>query len=373
MSQKFSFQSQDEAAVSETPREGQDFTGAPGGELDGDSKSQRLTIKAPLLPLLREADLSKTAICLGHGVDPDGLAGQAVIAAIVEMLGGRAHTFYRGSFNRPQNITMRQVLGLRPHMESEYNPEDGYTCLIAVDGPANSCPEQPHFIIDHHEQNGEPKIAADVRFVGATSSIVWEYAMEAGLNFDDELGSRLATALCIGIKTDTKDGTVDSACDLDYQAQAYCMSKKDNELYKQILKFPKPIYYNDLFVVGWNNKVIEGSVLVTGIGIIPETRAGVISDLAEQFSEVDGIRTTVVVAMVDGSIDISVRSTNSSLDVNEFVQKAFGVGGGKVGAGRAHIPISIFKGLHPELSAELWRTVFEIVKLKALSFAGDKK
>lgn len=337
------------------------------------TRSQRVTVKAPLLPLIRDANLAKTAIFLGHGVDPDGLASQVIMAAIVERLGGRPYSFYRGAFNRPQNITMRQVLGLRPQHESEFNPDDGWTCIISVDGPSSACPVQPDFIIDHHEQSGPPKVGADVRFVGATSAIMWEYAIEAGFEFDDELGSKLATALVIGIKTDTKDGTVDSASPLDYEAQAYCLCKKDNELYKQILKFPKPLYYNDLFVVGWNNKVIEGSVLVTGLGIIPESRGGVISDLAEQFSEVDGIRTTVVVAMVNGSIDISVRSTNSSLDVNEFVQKAFGVGGGKVGAGRAHIPVSLFENLPKELSNELWGTVFEIVKLKALLFAGDKR
>jgi nanoRNase/pAp phosphatase (c-di-AMP/oligoRNAs hydrolase) len=322
---------------------------------------------------MREANLSKTAIFLGHGVDPDGLSSQAVMASIIEALGGRAHSFYKGAFNRPQNITMRQVLGLRPQHESEFQIEDGYTCIIAIDGPASSCPVLPDFIIDHHEQTEEPKVASDVRFVGATASIIWEYAVEAGLDFDDEAGARLATALAIGIKTDTKDSTVDTASHIDYEAQAFCLSKKDNELYKRILKFPKPLYYNDLFVVGWNAKVIEGSVLVTGLGIIPESRGGVISDLAEQFSEVDGIRTTVVVAMINGSIDISVRSTNSSLDVNEFVRKAFGVGGGKVGAGRARIPVSLFENLPQDLSVDLWRTMFEIVKLKALLFAGDKK
>jgi len=341
------------------------------------SRSERSRLsgqpRAPLLAMIREADLSKTAIFSGHGVDPDGLAGQAVMAAIVETLGGKASTFYRGSFNRPQNITMRQVLGLRPLHESHFDPKEDYTCVIAIDGPSNSVPVLPDFIIDHHEVVAQPKIGSDVRMVGAVSSILWEYAMEVGLPFDDELGTRLATALCIGIKTDTKDGTVDSACDLDYTALAFCLGQKDNELYKQILKFPKPLYYNDLFVVGWNNRVIEGSVLVTGLGLIPESRGGVISVLAEAFSEVDGIRTTVVVAMVDGAIDISVRSTNSSLDVNEFVQKAFGVGGGKVGAGRARIPIRLFENLPEELNHGLWGTIFEIVKLKALLFAGDKK
>src|SRR5690606_34753090 len=107
------------------------------------SKSQRLTLRAPLLPFLREADLTKTAIFSGHGVDPDGLSAQACMACLVELFGGRPVSFYRGSFNRPQNITMRQVLGLRPQHESEFNPDDNYTCIISVDGPASACPTIP--------------------------------------------------------------------------------------------------------------------------------------------------------------------------------------------------------------------------------------
>ncbi len=323
--------------------------------------------RAPLLESIKNADLRKTAIFLGAGVDPDGLASQAVMARLVEDFGGEPHSFYRGSFNRPQNRTMQQVLGLYPKPEREFNPEHAYTCVISVDGPASVCPTLPDFIIDHHQPTQPAKIGSDVRLIGATSSIVWEYAMAAGLDFASEEGSTLATALAIGIITDTKNGAEESASDLDFEALAFCLKRKNNKLYREILNYPKPAYYNDMYAKGWANRKIEGSVLVTGLGHIPEARGGVISDLAET----DGVSTAVVFGMVDGDIDISVRSSNTALNVDEFVKKAFGGGGGKRGAGRARLEMPLFKNIPQTMRDDLFRAVYAVVAHKTLQIAGD--
>ena len=329
--------------------------------------------KAPLLAQIRAADLSKTAIFLGMGVDPDGLASQAVMAEIVQLADGNAECFFRGTFNRPENRVFRQVLNLNPRAESEFDPTEAWTCIISVDGPAEACPIQPDFIIDHHEQVEGAKVASDVRLVGACSSIIWEYALEAGVDFTTENGQRLATALAMGIKTDTRDGAVDAASSIDYEALTYCLSHKDNKLYKEVIDYSRPAYYHDLFVVGWTNKIIEGAVLVTGIGSIPATRSGIISDLADKFVITEGIHTAVVFAIVSGAIEISVRSKNAALNVSEFVQNAFGGGGGKPGAGRVRIPMPLFENLPEDLSDMLFESCFKIVKHKALQIAGDKK
>jgi len=75
------------------------------------------------------------------------------------------------------------------------------------------------------------------------------------------------------------------------------------------------------------------------------------------------------------AIDISVRSSNSTLDVDEFVKKAFSNdGGGKTGSGRAVIPLPpIFNDIEEDSSDKLSDTVNMIVTHKALQFAGDKK
>lgn len=327
--------------------------------------------RAPLLESIQAADLSKTAIFLGAGVDPDGLASQAMMAVMVESWGGTAHCFYRGSFNRPQNRTMQQVLGLYPRPEREFLSENNFSTVISVDGPASVCPVLPDFIIDHHQPTQPAKVGSDVRLIGATSSIIWEYAMAAEVDFTSEEGAKLATALAIGIITDTKNGAEESATDLDFEALAFCLKRKNNKLYREILNFPKPAYYNDMYAKGWEARKIEGSVLVTGLGNIPEARGGVISDLAEKFAETDGVSTAVVFGMVDGDIDISVRSSNSALNVDEFVKTAFGGGGGKRGAGRVRLEMPLFKNIPQEMRNELFKAVYTVVAHKTLQIAGD--
>lgn len=330
-------------------------------------------IKAPLLSQLKKANLGKTAVFLGAGLDPDGLASQAAMVFLIEKWGGKSVSFYRGAWNRVQNKAIRQLFNLNPLSDKDFDPADDWTSIIMCDGNTSVCPTIPDFIIDHHEQSGAPKIAADVRPVGATSSLMWEYLMVEEIDWMSEDGIRLATLLAIGIKTDTKDGTSENTTDLDYDALCFCLKHKDTKIYKQILNFPKPSYFNDLFVTGWERKTIENQVLITGLGNIPEPRSGAISELATQFAETDGISTAIVFGLVDGSIDISVRSSNASLDVDGFVKAAFGSGGGKPGSGRSVIRTPLFENLPVELNEKLFGVVNEIVRHKALQIAGDKK
>ena len=330
-------------------------------------------ITSSILSKIKDADLTKTAIFLGAGVDPDGLASQAVMSSILEKWGFTAECFFRGTFNRPQNRIARQVFNLVPKPEVEFRPEDGYTCIISVDGPSNTCPVRPDFIIDHHPEKGEgAKSASDVRIIGSCSAIMWEYAQEAEIDFTDEKGQTLATALALGIITDTGFGGSDKASQLDFDALGFCLSHKDNKAYKEVIKYAKPAYYRDLFCLGWQNKVIESAVLVTGIGAIPRGRSGVISFLADEFVETEGVRTAIVFGIVEGALDISVRSENPGLVVNDFVKNAFGGGGGRPGAGRFSIPMPLFENIPEELSNNLFDICFEIVKHKALQIAGDK-
>ena len=271
---------------------------------------------------------------------------------------------------------MREVLGIAINgEEAATTPDAKWSCVISVDGPSEVCPIEPDFIIDHHKVGAPPKVASDVRQAGSCSAIMWEYAVAAGLfvNESDERCKTLATALAIGILTDTNNFKDDNASPLDFAAVTHCLQRKDHKTFLAIVNWPKPAYYNDMYAQGWNNKVQEGTVLITGLGDIPEGRSGVISDLAEKFSETHGITTSVVVAMVDTEISISVRSSNNSLDVNEFVKTVFGNGGGKRGAGAARIqlPVELMGNVSDDDRDALFKTFFSIIMKKTLAFAGD--
>lgn len=335
------------------------------------NKDEALISPAPLLEAILAHNLENVAIFQGAGVDPDGLASQATMAAILEAKGAKVSCFYRGTFNRPQNRTMSQELNFTPKSENQFKANDKWTCIISVDGPAGVCPIVPDFIIDHHQQDKPANIGSDIRLIGATSSIMWEYAVKAGIDFTSEIGARLATALAIGIVTDTKFGSVDSVSDLDYEALSACLKHKDNNLYKKIINYQKPQYYHDLYAKAWAAKQVQGTILVAGLGNIPEARGGVISDLADKFVETEGINTAVVCAMVDGDIDISVRSTSASISVDDFVKNAFGGGGGKKGAGRAYISIPLFKNIPENLQEEAYQSMYKIITHKALQIAND--
>lgn len=331
-----------------------------------------MTEQLLILDDIKKFDLTQTAIFSGAGVDPDGLASAEVARLIVERNGGKATVFYSGSFNRPQNKTMRQSLGLILKSYEDFGEASDWTCIISVDGPSGVCPALPHFIIDHHEQGAPASVGNDVRPIGSCSAIMWQYAMEEGVDFVSEDGAKLATALAIGIMTDTRNGAVDNASDLDYEALAYCMKHKDNKLYREILNYPQPRYYADLFAIGWENRIEEQAVLVTGLGDLPSGRSGAVSDLAEKYQRTDGVSTTVTFAMVDGNIMASVRSTNTSLNVDEFVKTIFGTGGGKRGAGAAFVELpALFKNLPTEIREKMAAAIGEAITHKALQIAGD--
>lgn len=333
--------------------------------------------KAPLLKAIYDYDLSRVAIFSGAGVDPDGLASQATMAAIIKKHDENSEItcFYRGSFDRPQNKTMRQALGLNVTSQDKFDDlhaETPFTCIISVDGPANVCSALPHFIIDHHAQKDPATVGNDVRPIGSASAIVWEYAMAAELDFESEEGQRLATALAIGILTDTVVGATPNSSDLDFEALAYCLQHKDNKLYNEIQNYPKPGYYNDMYVEGWKNKYQDGTVLVTGLGVVHRARSGVLSYLAEEYASTEGVHTSVVCAIIDGNIEISIRSSNSAINVDEFVKNTFGSGGGKRGAGKAVIKMPhLLTNLRETHAEKLWEAVREIIIAKTIEAAGD--
>lgn len=321
-----------------------------------------------ILSKIKNFNLSNTAIFSGAGVDPDGLASAETMRQLVEKNGGKATVFYRGTFNRPQNKTMRQVLSLVLKPIEEFSSSE-YTCIISVDGPSNVCPVKPHFIIDHHEQAEPATEGNDVRPIGSCSAIMWQYAMEDNYNFKTEDGAKLATALAIGILTDTQVGAAPSSSILDFEALGYCLSNKDVNSYLEIQNYPVPAYYQEYENIGWHNKAGEGPVIVSCLGDLPIGRSGVISHCAEKFFRMEGKTTSIVFAIVDGDIHASIRTQH---DADEFMKTVFGNGGGKRGAGAAVVELpAVLKDLPPELRQQLANSIGAAITHKALQATGD--
>jgi nanoRNase/pAp phosphatase (c-di-AMP/oligoRNAs hydrolase) len=322
-----------------------------------------------ILSQIKDADLSNVAIFSGAGVDPDGLASAETMRQLVEMWGGKATAFYRGSFNRPQNKTMRMVMSLALKSSEDFSEEDSYTCIISVDGPSGVCPVQPNFIIDHHEQGDPATDGNDVRMIGSCSAIMWKYAMEAEYDFQTEDGARLAAALAIGLITDTDTGGAAASASLDFEALGFCLTHKDDKIYQEIQNYQVPAYYSDYENLGWAGRTENGPVIVANLGDLPTGRSGVISHCADKYYRTEGNTTTIVFAIVDGCIHASSRTTR---DADELMRSVFGAGGGKKGAGGAIVELpALLKDLPDEVRQQVADAIGAAIIQKALQITSD--
>lgn len=341
--------------------------------------------KAPLLEQIKNSNLSKVFIGLGACVDPDGLASQLAMYRIIKYVQPTANVdlYYKGNFDRAQNKTMREVLDLNPRpygelqgVSLEGNFTTPYTTMIMVDGNASAMPKdiKPHFVIDHHDGEPNALVDSDVRLVGSCSSILWEYIMEldSGL-LEGEDGAKLATALAIGIITDTDGKTAPKTARLDWEAEAYCGIRSNIKLYGAIKSYQRPAYQKDMEMRAWKNKQTEDGVLTTHLGVIPKERKGILSSCAEEFCRQGSIRTTLIGAMVDGDIHFSFRTFDSSINANEFIQSTITKdGGGRPGAGAGIIKMpEVLKGLPKDIQKELFLSAWKAITHKAFEFTGD--
>lgn len=338
--------------------------------------------KAPLLEAIKAADLTKVFIGLGAGVDPDGLASQAAMAAIVRSINPEAdvHLFYRGDWDRAQNRTLREILGLSPKPYSDFE-DVGWTCLIMVDGNKSAMPPNtfPTFVIDHHEGDPGATNGADVRQIGSCSAIMWEYVMATDPNLlEGEDGKELATALAIGVTTDTQGKTSDKTSKLDWEAEAYCGMRCDIKSYSAIMNYQKPAYQKDMEMQAWRDRKIEGTTLATSLGVIPVERKGVISSCAEEFCGQGPVKTTLATAMINGDVHFSLRSFLTHFGVDGFIKNKLtkngknGFGGGKPGAGAGVIKLpELVKSVPIETQKELFEAMHSAISHTLFEFIGD--
>ena len=148
-----------------------------------------------------EAD--SVLILLQDDPDPDAIASGL---ALKQVLGRNKQTTTIGSFGRvtrPENIAMAKLLEIEVEQLTPERCEEFDRIALVDLQPPHIRTELPRIdlVVDHHpEQFGYETTIRDVRpDYGATATILLEYLLCMGNN----VGTRLATALLYGIKSDT--------------------------------------------------------------------------------------------------------------------------------------------------------------------------
>lgn len=284
----------------------------------------------------------KVAIFTHPYPDPDAIGSMMGLRWIFSKFGMSSDLFYSGSISHPQNRSMVNLLDPELLTTESFKSLRDYDLFVAVDCvPENAgLPVEPlrfDIVIDHHKETPKNFEGLYINLkAGSACATVHEIAEHLGLELGEN-DSKVATAMMIGITTDTEFLMSDDCSDHEFNAWKRLFPFRDPLLLKQIINFERPKFWTDSKAEAVSNAVVEDSVGVVGMGMIPSKHRDMIADMADEMVTWEDVNTAVVFAVVDGSrIEGSVRTKASSVSVPSLCQDLagkYGKGGGKLGKG----------------------------------------
>lgn len=280
--------------------------------------------------------------------DPDCLAGAHALGRLAEAAGiDEKHILYSGDISHQENRAFINLLEipLQPFDPAVVTnrPADSLLAFVdhAVPGQNNRVPEGTpvDIVIDHHDVEDIVAEFVDHRpTIGATATILTEYVR----TLDLDMNETLATALLFAIRQETLSflrGTTAG----EYAAAGYLHESVDNEM---LLKLARPAVTGstiDAIATAINNRLIQGAVLISHVGRTSERDA--IPQAADYLVILEGVETAIVFGIVNDTVQLSARSTDTRVHIGDVLREAFaeeGTGGGHQGMGGAEIPLGIF-------------------------------
>lgn len=291
-------------------------------------------------------DKSKSAAIFTHPFpDPDAIGSMMGMKFILSKFGISSRLYYTGTISHPQNRSMVNLLD--PELESlESFDFSNKNINILVDtvpsnvGLAENQKIEFDLIVDHHKEiptnfNG---VYVNLK-AGSACATVYHLFEKLQLSFDEDnqLDNKVATAMMVGITTDTENLMSDDCSDYEFDAWSKLFPFRDSVLLKQIVNFERPKFWIDSKAMACSKAVVEESVGVVGMGVIPAKHRDMVADMADEMVTWEDINTAVVFALVEGNrIEGCVRTKASSLSVPALCQELggkYGRGGGKLGKG----------------------------------------
>jgi len=294
-------------------------------------------------------------ICMHNGPDPDAIGSALGMQFILNNLGWNSQIYYSGEISHPQNKTLVNVLDI-PLSKTEENIEGINICVDGTE--ANSCVKTADFVIDHHKNITKAKLSIIEPSYGSCVSLIWQLFKELKIELTSE-DSNVATALLLGVRTDTNDLTSENMVVEDFTAYQELLDFADKEALQKIMNYPLPRYLYDkrINLHREGNFYESNGTFVGGIGFITGAQRDAIAILSEEYTRMESVNTAVIFAITDKkNLHVSIRSSLTSLDVGALCHELFGdFGGGKAYKGGATIPLSFYGELENGEASAFWK------------------
>jgi nanoRNase/pAp phosphatase (c-di-AMP/oligoRNAs hydrolase) len=282
----------------------------------------------------------RVAILLQDDPDPDALGSGLALRQVLGRNKQTAPLVTFGRVTRPENIAMVKLLEIEMEFVTERTLRKFDRIAVVDLQPPHLAhpPEAIDLVIDHHPEqfNYKCKIK-DIRpGYGATSSILFEYLRCA----DVAVGTRLATAMLYGIKSDTFLLTRD-ANEWDVEAFSYLYPLANQNLMRRIERPELPPAALDALSVALKNRRVVDKVAFVHLGKVE--RDDLIPQIADFSLQFEGIEWACVSGVFESNYILSVRNVGYVRSAGRIVKDAFGsIGsaGGHSSMAKAILPMA---------------------------------
>jgi len=282
-------------------------------------------------------------ILLQDDPDPDAIASGL---ALRQVLGRNKQTAPLGSYGRvtrPENIAMVKLLEIEIEKITKLSVKSFERIAVVDLQPPHlsNPPKEIDLVVDHHpEQFNYKSHLKDIRpNYGATSTILLEYL----LCTNSSIGTRLATALLYGIKSDTF-ALSREVNEWDVQAFSYLYPLANQNLMRRIERPELPPAALDALSLALKNRRVIDKVAFVNLGRVE--RDDLIPQMADFSLSFEGIEWAFVSGVYDSNYIISVRNVGYVRAAGRVLKEAFGrIGsaGGHASMAKAIIPLAQFQ------------------------------
>lgn len=208
--------------------------------------------------------------------------------------------------------------------------------------------KEPDWVIDHHPDKEIPLgLHVDLQSVGSCATIITEYLKEFEIKFnpEDKHDCNVATALMLGLMTDTNNllsDSLDSRRDVD--AFIYLKERYDPEMFTKIMRYDYPVHFFENMQLAYNNKHIAEPFAIFTPGFLKEERLGSVPLIADYWIRRERLTMVTVFAIAGKELIASVRTKEGGMKASDLAKLLFpgGAAGGKKDSAGATVVINGF-------------------------------
>jgi nanoRNase/pAp phosphatase (c-di-AMP/oligoRNAs hydrolase) len=284
------------------------------------------------------ADSKTPYILIYSDPDPDALASAMALKEIMGVFGLNPVIGYTGVIGRLENEAMINLLRIPavPVTEKDLAKADLIALVDAQPAFFRNFSVRFDIVFDHHPRKAKAKVAVfeDIRTKCiATSSILTEYMLAAGVNISE----RLATALYYGIRTDSLNAPK-GLTSTDEMAKNNLEKKVNRGIIRKIEFSSYSLSRLDYFNIALVRLRYANNVLYSHIGPVPYS--DVCAQVADFLIRVKEANRALVSGVVGDKLVIVFRSDGLKESMGKIAEEAFssiGSAGGHRTKARAEI------------------------------------